>query len=266
MLKGARRLPQRWLTWPARRAGLALCVLMAGVVPVSSVAQQPSDPAGDVLAASYAEPTSRYPHGVLGDDQEWGALVLTIDGCPACARQDRHDVTIRLPETRVFEDLEPRLVDLDFDGLREVVVIESDSARGARLAVYGPDGLITATPFIGRPFRWLAPIGAADLDGDRVMELAYIDRPHLAKTLRVWRYENRTLTEVASLNGLSNHRIGQDFISGGIRNCAGKAEIITADSDWRSVMATRLRGGVLTSRRIAAFNGAKSLIDALACN
>ncbi|NNE51988.1 MAG: VCBS repeat-containing protein, partial [Sulfitobacter sp.] len=27
-----------------------------------------------ILSAEYAEPTRRYPHGVLGDDIEWGAL------------------------------------------------------------------------------------------------------------------------------------------------------------------------------------------------
>ena len=263
MPAGARRLLLRGAGTSARRALLALCAAIALVAPLSAGAAEDTR---DVLSAQYAEPTARYPHGVLGDDLEWGALVLRVDRCPACARPDPHDVLIRLSETRVFEDLAPRVIDLDFDGLREVVVIESDTSLGARLAVYGPEGLITATPFIGRTFRWLAPLGAADLDGDGVTELAYIDRPHLARTLRVWRYENRALTEIASLPGLTNHRIGQAFISGGIRTCAGVPEIITADADWRQIMATRLQNGALRTRGIARFQGPQSLDNAMNCN
>ena len=39
-------------------------------------------------------------------------------------------------------------------------------------------------------FTLLAPLGAADLDGDGKIELAYIDRPHLAKILRIWRFDD----------------------------------------------------------------------------
>jgi hypothetical protein len=72
---------------------------------------------------------------------------------------------------------------------------------------------------IGQRNRWLAPIGAADLDGDGRVEIAYVDRPHLARTLRVWRSRpGGTLTEIATATGLTNHRIGEAFITGGIRD------------------------------------------------
>jgi hypothetical protein len=47
-----------------------------------------------------------------------------------------------LPETEVFEDLAPRLADLDGDGKAEIIVVQSHRDLGARLAVYGltPDG------------------------------------------------------------------------------------------------------------------------------
>jgi hypothetical protein len=154
---------------------------------------------------------------------------------------------------------------LDFDGAPEVVVIESDASLGARLAIYDAEGFVTATPFIGTRFRWLAPLGAADLDGDGRMELAYIDRPHLAKILRVWRYKDRALTEIASLNGLTNHKIGEAFISGGIRNCGDTPEIITADANWQNVIATRLMNNRLTSKRLAPFQNTGSLKSAVTC-
>lgn len=122
--------------------------------------------------AEYARPTTRYAHGVLGDAIEYGALKIVTASMSK---------TFRLPETRVFEDLAPRLVDVDLDGDNEVVVIESSLTQGARLSIYDEDGFVAATPYIGRSNRWLAPLGAADLDGDGAIELAYIDRPHLAK-------------------------------------------------------------------------------------
>jgi len=263
MPKGARRLALRLLGRSARRAVLALCLLPVSLA--QGQAQGTSLAFSDVLRAEYGAPTARYGHDVLGPNAEWGSLVLSIDRCPGCARLDRNEVTITLPDTRVFEDLAPRVVDLDGDGLHEVVVIESDASKGARLAIYDAHGFVTATPFIGTSYRWLAPLGAADLDGDGAMELAYIDRPHLAKTLRVWRYQDRSLSEVASLPGLTNHKIGQAFISGGIRECGSGFEIITADARWSHVMATTLTGGRLSTRKIGPFRTPDTLRKALNC-
>lgn len=231
----------------AKALALALAVLLPGSAAGTEV----------IRAAQYAEPTTRYAHGVLGDAVEHGALRIDLaDG----ARR-----LFRLPETLVFEDTAPRLADLDGDGAPEVIVVESHAARGARLAVWGSDGRITATPAIGRAFRWLAPLGAADLDGDGRMELAYVDRPHLAKTLRIWRYDAGQLTEIASTPGVTNHRIGWDRIPGGIRDCDG-AEMILANADWTQVLALRLSPGGQVSRRVLGpYRGPESLDTALHC-
>ena len=257
MLAGARRLLLLLPNGGVRRALLALVFL-----PIAAGAQT-APPL--ILEAGYAEPTERYGHGVLGDEAEWGALRLTVGECAGCGSANAREILIRLPDSRVFEDIAPRLVDLDFDNAPEVVAIESDSSRGSRLAIYDAAGLITATPFIGNAFRWLAPVGAADLDGDGVTELAYVDRPHLAKILRVWRYQDRRLTEVAALPGLSNHRIGEPYISGGIRDCGAGPEMITADANWRQIMATSLVDGGLTARSIGPFEGRSSFAKALGC-
>ena len=211
-----------------------------------------------ITGARYGDPTDRYDHGILGDAVEWGALIVTLQG--------GRSVTLRLPETRVFEDIAPRLADVDGDGRPEVIVIETDMARGASLAIYDETGKTTATPYIGRTHRWLAPLGAADLDGDGAVELAYIDRPHLAKTLRIWRYENNALSLVAQQPGLTNHRIGQNFISGGIRNCNQSPEIITVNANWSRVMAASLNNNRITLRDIGPYSGQTSLTAALTCN
>ncbi len=209
-----------------------------------------------VVSARYGDPTDRYAHGILGDAIEWGRLDITTETGLR---------SFTLPQSRVFEDVAPRVVDLDNDGAPEVVVVETLDTAGAQLAIYDATGKIAATPHIGRTNRWLAPVGAADLDGDGIIEIAYIDRPHLAKTLRVWRYGNGELIHVADLSGLTNHRIGETDIGGGIRDCGDGPEMITANADWTQVMATRLEDGVLRSRALGRHVDRGSFAIALDC-
>ncbi|KAA9009812.1 FG-GAP repeat domain-containing protein [Histidinibacterium aquaticum] len=238
-----------------RGAGLTLALaLWAGVC-----AAQPAD----VTGGRYAEPTTRYPHGALGDESEWGALELDVRPCEGCEPTRR---LIRLPETRVFEDTAPRLVDVDGDGRREAVVVESDAEQGARLAIYGPEGLVAATPFIGQHFRWLAPAAVADLDGDGAVELAYVDRPHLAKVLRIWRFGEGGLTPVAEAPGLTNHRFGEIEISGGLRDCGAGPEIVLASGDWSRVVAARVDREQITTRDLGPYRGPGDMAAALACS
>ena len=219
--------------------------------------------AAEIVSARYDAPTERYPHAVLGDAIEYGAMTVTLS--------DGTTKTARLDPSLVFEDVAPRLADLDGDGGAEVIVVESAQQHGARLAVWGlRDGRLArlaSTPHIGTRFRWLAPLGAADLDGDGRMELPYVDRPHLAKTLRVWRYlpDGPTLEEVAQAGGHTNHRIGERDIAGGIRTCAGRPEMITASADWQRLLATELTGEALLSRDIGAHTGPDSFAAAMEC-
>ncbi len=225
------------------------------------------------LRAWYDGPTTRYAHGVLGDAIEATELhAYTPEPAAPCATQ-----SLTLPPELVFEDTAPRLADLDGDGRLEIITVQSHQRLGAQLAIYGfaDDGQtlrqIAATPFIGRSNRWLAPLGAADLDGDGAMEIAYIDRPHLARTLRVWRYlpgnagQAAHLVEVANAQGLTNHRIGDPSIPGGLRDCTDGLEMITANANWSRVMATRLTpAGNLESRDIGPWQPG-ALNRALVC-
>ena len=76
-----------------------------------------------------------------------------------------------------------------------------------------------AWPPIGTPFRWLAPAAIADLNGDGVTDIAYVETPHLGKVLRVWSWAAGGLTEIAQLRGVTSHRIGDEVIC--IRHVAG---------------------------------------------
>lgn len=220
--------------------------------------------ADTIQSAEFTEPTERYAHGILGDAIEWGALKITVDS-GAGAQTYQFD----LPKNQVFEDLAPRLWDITGDGAPEVAVILTDVDLGASLVFIGfKNGTlapIAATPHIGQSNRWLAPLGVADFDGDGRVEVAYIDRPHLAKTLMVWEYDGTELRLEAEVGGLTNHRIGEGFISGGLRNCAGTTEIITANANWTRIMATTSNGKEFTSKDIAPFTGPASLRTALTC-
>ncbi|UWQ63719.1 VCBS repeat-containing protein [Leisingera caerulea] len=273
----ARRLRMRARPGSARRAWAALCL---GLALAGSAAQagggcgpDPSSSPGTVegslvrlgeAVAAYEDLTGRYGHGVLGDALEPETLRYWSPALP-----DRCGVSVTLDQAHVFEDLAPRLADLDGDSLPEVITVRSHRSKGAQIAVYGLRGgrleLIAQTPYIGRSHRWLAPVGAADLDGDGHVEIAYIDRPHLARILRIWRFEDGKLSEAASAPGLTNHRIGQDFITSGIRDCGQGPELVTVSGGWRRVMASRLQEGGITTRDIGPYRPDTGLRQALAC-
>jgi hypothetical protein len=209
-------------------------------------------PAGaEIVSADFADPTGRYDHAVLGDALEWGALRLRLS--------DGRRLTFRLPESLVFEDLSPRLADLDGDGSPEVVVVEASLTGGARLAIWDETGRVAATGHYGQPHRWLAPAGVADLDGDGMAEIAYVDRPHLAKVLKVVRLRGDRILPVAEAPGLTNHRIGDAFIQGGILTCGGVAHVVTATADWRGVALTSFAGGQAKTRVVGDYGGPDSL-------
>lgn len=235
--------------WLAGAGAAVACDAPAGAMPGSHVALHAG---GGPVAAWYEDPTTRYAHAVLGDAVEAGTLAVAL--APDCAT-----LRVILPGTEVFEDLAPRLADLDGDGRAEIIAVQSHRDLGARLAVYAVEGgalvLHAATPNIGQRNRWLAPLGAADLDGDGAMEIAFIDRPHLARTLRVWRYEAGRLTEIAAATGLTNHRIGEDFLTGGLRDCGAGPEMVAADAAWTRLVAIRLTPqGRLEPRDLGPFS------------
>ncbi|MBX2848365.1 MAG: VCBS repeat-containing protein [Acidiferrobacterales bacterium] len=216
-----------------------------------------------IATAWYDGGTGRYRHGVLGDSLEPSILRVTSDaGCT---------YSVELGRPHVFEDIQTRLADIDRQPGDEVITIRSHQNYGAQIAVYqlGDSGLelFAETPYIGTTNRWLAPIGIADINNDGDMDIAFVDRPHLAKTLRVWTYRSGELQEIASRRGYSNHRIGEDFISGGIKTCKGKKVMITADAGWRRILASTLENdGQITTVDIGPFDGAESFERALQCD
>jgi hypothetical protein len=119
-----------------------------------------------------------------------------------------------LPQQRVFEDLQPRLMDMDGDGRDEIIVIEADSERGAASVAYGlprsGDMLEerARSAYLGLPFRWLNPVGFADFDGDGKLDIASITTPHIGGTLTLYRYAPPRIEPFAKAMDVSNHQMG----------------------------------------------------------
>lgn len=159
---------------------------------------------GVVRKAWLSQPTDRYGHGILGDAIEAGALQVELN--------DGRRLTLRLPESSVFEDRYVRLADFDGDGTDELVVVESSLSEGAALAVYGIRGdslqLVGRDRWIGTRNRWLNPAGIADFDGDGRLEVAVVVTPHIGGTLRYLRPDGDRIVNVAEMWGFSNHAIG----------------------------------------------------------
>lgn len=158
----------------------------------------------NITAAWLSAPTDRYPHGVLGDGLESSTLMVETSTGRMLQTQ--------LPNTRVFEDLQARLADIDGDERDEILVVESDMALGSALAVYAVQDRrlvrVTATPFIGHPNRWLNPLGVGDFDGNGELDIALVATPHIGGILRLYEYGVPELKLFAEYKGVSTHEIG----------------------------------------------------------
>lgn len=210
-------------------------------------------------SATFDRPVERYGHAIMGDVSEWERLCLSNSIEQAC---------VTLSKDSIFEDMEPRLFDIDKDGDPEAIVVESKLGMGAALVVYDlENGQLTrtASPNIGTQNRWLAPIGVADFNGDGDMDVAYVDRPHLAKTLRIWTYRGGKLTEIASLKGVTNHSIGEPYITSSIRICDGRSEMILNDASRKHIVSVFFENGKLTSKTLGKFKSSKSVLSLPIC-
>lgn len=199
--------------WLQPRVSVGHISLVTAEAPPATAAPPPADllpqstvaTGGRGIARAWlAGATDRYGHAVLGDGLEAGRLVVET------AAGER--LAVDLPAAEVFEDLTPRLADLDGDGRDEVLVVRSHRDVGAAVVVYGvgDDGVLAekaATPPLGLPHRWLNPVGVADLDGDGAPEVVTVETPHIGGILRVWHWRDGGLVRGAAVGNVSNHAV-----------------------------------------------------------
>ncbi|MDX1606214.1 MAG: VCBS repeat-containing protein [Candidatus Competibacterales bacterium] len=202
----------------------------------------------DIVRAWLVAPTDRYAHGVLGDRLEAAGLEVQL-------RDGQH--LRRELDSDVFEDLLPRVQDLDGDGRDEIILVRSNARLGARLSVWGVRGGLLVElargPAIGQGRRWLNPVGAADLDGDGRTEIAYVQTPHIGGVLRILEYREGPMPEEYRAEGFSNHRIGSTDLSGlhaiDDHDGDGRPDLRIRDTSGRHDRFLRVRFGRLEQWR-----------------
>lgn len=154
--------------------------------------------------AQYAMPTEKYGHGILGDKIEATQLVVVVDSV---------FYELKLSDEYVFEDISPRLYDVDGDKELEFITIRTNVNQGAGIVIYKIVNKqlveFAHVPEIGRSNRWLNIVAINDLDDDGIVELVWIETPHIGGTLKVAKIETGKLQIIAETAQYSNHVIGE---------------------------------------------------------
>lgn len=155
------------------------------------------------LLALLTHPTTRYPHNVLGDNIEAGAITVV-----GLAPQPNITKVIEPESPWVIEGIAPIWTDLNGDRKQELVVTLSNQNDGGKLALYAPDGTLLAEgPGIGRGFRWRNQMAVAAFGPDGERELCAVKTPHIGGTVEFYRWIGDRLELVASQRGFTSHQI-----------------------------------------------------------
>lgn len=185
---------------------------------------------GNIRQAWFARPTSRYAHGVLGDAIEAGSLVVVTASGKV--------LEATLPVDQVFEDITPRIADLDGDGTNEVIAIRSSGNGGAAAAIFGISGteltLRGAGSENGRPNRWLNIAGLVP-HPDGGLTLYGVRTPHIGGRLFSLHFRHGKLSERNDIaTDLSNHIIGsRELGMSATSTFDGRMELVLPSQDRR---------------------------------
>jgi hypothetical protein len=152
----------------------------------------------------FTDPTTEYKHGILGDTIEATSITI-INTSKVPFEIDKIEIT----PGRVIEGLYPILADINYDGIQDIIVTESDSKNGAQISVYNLTGeKLAQGPSIGTGFRWRHQLAVAPFAPNGELQLVEVLTPHIGGVVQFYKLEGRELRIVTKLKGYSSHVIG----------------------------------------------------------
>jgi len=199
--------------------------------------------------AQYTNPTEKYQHGVLGDQLEAAQLVVNIEGS---------FYTKTLEEDYVFEDISPRLYDVDRDGEIEFICIRTHLEKGAGIVIYkeinGSLELMSYVKEIGQSNKWLNPVAIQNLDDDINIEIAWVQTPHIGGVLKLAEFTNASepyrMFVQDSIQFFKNHAIGETNLC---------MSLVTMNQSGKSIFIPNQSGEAVSE--IAMIQGKFEVID-----
>ena len=191
-----------------------------------------------------SDPTYNYANAVLGDAIEAASITL-ID-----PKNSTFQIRKIIPETGdVIEGISPIWVDMDLDGTREIIVTQSNHVDGARILVYREDGsILTESAPIGKGFRWMHQIAAAQFVDGGPLELAILRTPHIGGEIEIMGLVQDRLEVQVSLSGYSTHKLGSRNLDAALVadfNGDGIIEIIVPGQEQSTLTGIQYTAGVL---------------------
>lgn len=193
------------------------------------------------MYAQYARPSSRYNHNILGDAIEAEELVVLKDGIT---------YTNKLSEQYVYEDIKPRLFDVDSDGELEIITIRTHVNKGAGIMIYKiVDNNLTEFAWVdevGLSNRWLNIVAVYDLDNDGNVELVWVQTPHIGGILKVAKIKAGNLQAFSETSPYSNHSIGErNLCLSVVTQTKGATSVYVPTQDRRNIARFMLVDGSL---------------------
>lgn len=202
--------------------------------------------------AQYAKPTEKYGHGILGDKIEAEQLVVVVDSV-------FYELT--LPSEFAFEDICPRLYDVDGDEELEFITIRTNVSQGAGIAIYKimDEQLVeyAYVPEIGTTNRWLNIVAINDLDNDGIVELVWIQTPHIGGILKAAKIKPGTLKVLAEKAQYSNHAIGERNLCLSILTVQSNQKVFYVPSQSRN----KIVGFTFKNNELEVFEEITQVVD-----
>ncbi len=184
------------------------------------------------------DPTTRYEHGVLGDELEAGGAMLM-------ATEPQLAVVTHLvfKDETVAEELAPLWADLDDDRRREIMLTLSTTQGVAQIVAFNDKGVpLVGGPAAGEGRIWRHAIAVAPFGPNGELELAAVLAPHTDSVVEFYRWAQYRLEVVAQLPGYASHAVGSrnlDQAAAGDFDGDGRVELLAPAQSLRSLAAIR---------------------------